>query len=215
MPLCSHCGAEVSPGVNVACRDCGLSPDVATAPALGPGAAAAGEEEAAFDVSALPAGQRMAVSGSLRGESVPFRWEPGPVLVVRAVDGSVVEGLLNDADLDDADPDDADLGDPAWQEDTGAGDAADAGEAAQAAMSDLFDAASRLVHSPASGDVVDEVDRLGTTMGGSPPPYGIEPATWDQMATMAGAVVDAAGAGDEQAVQEAARRVREFLRDYV
>jgi hypothetical protein len=47
------------------------------------------------------------------------------------------------------------------------------------------------------------------------PPFGVEPKTWRQLATLAGAVVAAGDTGDEEQAGEAARALRRFLRDYV
>lgn len=206
MPLCSHCGAEVAPGINAACRDCGLAPDLTTPATLpAPKGADRGDEEVVFDVSEWPATQRVAFGGALRRENVPWRWEPGPVLVVRTFDESVVEGLLEDADIDNDE----------WQDTTGMAAEEEADEQAQGAMSELFDAADRLVHSPTSGDIVDEVDGLAATIGEAPPPFGIEGEAWEHMATLAATVVSAGADGDDEAVEEAARRLRDYLRDFV
>lgn len=215
MNLCSHCGADYTPGVNAACRDCGLAPDLETPPTLpAPSddvrATQAGEGEGAadeviFDVAEWPAAQRAGFAGALHAEDVPFRWEAGPVLVVRTFDEAVVEGLLEDEGIDDEE----------WQETTGIAEEEEADEAAQTAMSELFDAADRLVRSPGSGEVVDEVSELAGIIGASPPPYGIEKQAWDEMASQAEAVVAAGAEADDGAVEDAARRLRDFLRTYV
>lgn len=202
MTLCSHCGAEFAAGINAACRDCGLAPDLDTPPSLPAG----GEEpEVALDVSEWPADQRVAFTGALRGESVPWRWEPGPALMVRSFDEAVVDGLLEDEGIDDEE----------WKDTTGTDAEVEADEVAQTAMSDLFDAADRLVRHPASGDTVDEVGGLVATIEGSPPPFGIDPRAWEQMAALGGAVVSAGEGGDDQAVEDAARALRDYLRDFV
>src|SRR5436190_16135086 len=137
MVLCSHCGAVFVPGVNAACRDCGLAPDLQTPPTLPPSDGDAPSDEViVFDVSGWTAERRVAFGGTLRGESVPWRWEEGPVLVVRTFDEAVVEGLLADLEIDGEE----------WEDTTGIAEDEAAEEAAQTAMSDLFDTADRLVH---------------------------------------------------------------------
>lgn len=207
MTLCSHCGADYTPGVNAACRDCGLAPDLQTPPTLPATDESADEtaDEVLFEVAEWPAAQRVAFVSALHAEDVPFRWEAGPVLVVRTFDEAVVEALLDDEGIDDEE----------WQETTGIAGEEEADEAAQTAMSDLFDAADRLVHNPGSGEVVDEVEALAETIETSPPPYGIEAPVWKQMGDLADAVVTAGDAHDDDAVAEAARSLRDFLRTYV
>jgi hypothetical protein len=185
--------------VNAACRDCRLAPDPA-APASLP-AQQDGEPEIEYGLDSWPAEDRVGLGMALNQQSVPWRWEPGPVLVIRELDEAIVEAALGQAGEEEA----------GWEDVEGE----EADETAQAAMSDLFLAADRLVHSPSDGDLVEEVSRLASVVDESAPPFGVEPSVWDEISRLAGAVVVAAEEGDEEGVEEAARAVRDFLRDYV
>lgn len=203
MQLCRHCGAEYAAGVHAACRDCRLSPDLETEWSLMP--QGEGPEELEFDVATWPAGERVALALDLDERGVPWRWEPGLVLVVRAEDEAVVEEVFQQQPEED---------EAAEEFDALEGDEADDGEA-QAAMGDLFDAADRLLHNPTNIEALTDVDRLVSVVDQSAPPFGIEVTTWEEIGRLAGAVVDGADAEDEDAVAAAARGLRDFLRQYV
>lgn len=202
--VCSHCGADAAPG-NAACRDCRLAPgEPPAAPSLPDDEQ--GEPEVAFELDDWPAADRVALGVALNREGIPWRWEPGPVLVVRELDEAVVEELLDEAEGGGAE----------WEERDGEGaEGEEADEAAQSAMGDLFLAADRLVHAPWNAELVAEVDRLGEAVEESAPPFGVEPEVWDHIASLADAVVDAADEGNDEAVEDAARSLRDYLRRYV
>jgi hypothetical protein len=197
--LCTHCGVEVSAGVRAACPDCRLAPDVTVPPTLP--ASEDGPEEVSFDLSAWPAADRVALGVTLDSQEVPWRWEPGPALVVRAFDEAVVEEQLDEEGADDG----------GWEDVEGE----ESDEEAQTLMSDLFDVADRLVHTPWEADLLAEAARLGAAAGESKPPFGIEPQTWRAVTDRAGAIATAAEDEDQVAVEDAARELRDYLRDYV
>jgi hypothetical protein len=204
--VCRHCGAVVEAGVNAACRDCRLSPDLGATPTLPPppdgdGAAEDGAGEIDFDLADWPADERVLLAVTLNEREVPWRWEPGPLLVVREFDEAVVEELL----------DEEDEGETAWEDIEGE----ETDEEAQAAMGDLFDAGDRLLHNPTNVELVAEVDRLATLVDTSPPPFGIEAGTWEEIARLATAVAVAGDEQDEEGVAAAARTLRDYLREYV
>lgn len=203
MDVCRHCGAVVEAGVNAACRDCRLSPDLGAVPTL-PVQTEDGAEEIDFDLADWPAEERVLLAVTLHERDVPWRWEPGPLLVVREFDEAVVEELLDEMD-EDGD------GETAW-EDIG-GEEAD--EEAQSAMGDLFDMGDRLMHNPANVELVAEVDRLATVVDQSPPPFGVDAGTWEEIARLATAVAVAGDEQDEEGVAAAARTLRDYLREYV
>jgi hypothetical protein len=196
--VCAHCGADYAAGVNAACRDCRLAPRATSAPTLP--ASDEGPDEVLFDLDSWPAQDRVALGVALNERGVPWRWESGPVLVVREFDEAVAEELL-----------DATEGGDDWEDLEGE----ESDEAAQEAMSDLFLAADRLVRSPGSAPIVEEVARLEEVVADSAPPFGVDPTVWDQMGDLAGALVAAGDAADDEAVEQAAAALREFLRPYV
>lgn len=198
MTVCAHCGAEYTAGANAACRDCKLAPESADVPSLP--LSDEGPDELLFELDAWPAEDRVSLGVALTDRGVPWRWESGPVLVVREFDEALVEELLDEAE-----------GGGDWEDLEG--DQGD--EAAQSAMSDLFVAADRLVHNPDSEPVLQEVARLEGVVGDSPPPFGVEPSVWDQIDHLAAALVAAGEDADEEAVEQAAAALREFLRPYI
>ena len=206
--LCQQCGADLirqhgrlpdSPRLGQ-CLECGLAPDEGGTwlPALAP------DEEVRYLLDTWSAGERVALALTLY--DVPFRWEPGPVLVVREEGQEVVDAYLAELEAGGGPPDPF-----AGMEDDDEG----GGEDVAAAMGEAFLTADRLVHAPWDGPLQASTAELAGVIGTSPPPYGIERAVWDDIAQLASAVVTAGAAGDEEAVGEAARQLRHRLRDYV
>jgi hypothetical protein len=198
MTVCAHCGAEYTAGVNVACRDCKLALEP-TATATLP-MSDVGPDELLFELDSWPAEQRVALGVQLTERDVPWRWEPGPVLVVREFDEALVEEVLDDAEGGDD-----------WEDMEGE----EADEVAQAAMGDLFLAADGLVRSPDNGSLLEEVARLEAIVTESNPPYGVDTTVWDEIGDLASGLVAAGEEDDEEAVEQAAASLREFLRQYV
>jgi hypothetical protein len=91
--LCSHCGANYTVGVNAACRDCRLALGDVKPPTL-PETEDGGLYEVAFDMSEWLPEERIEAGLTLTSERVPWRWEEGPVLVVREDDEVLVDDLL-------------------------------------------------------------------------------------------------------------------------
>ena len=221
MALCANCGAEWAAGLQAACRDCRLASDTTAEPSLPD--LDDGPDEMLFDLSLWPAEERVALGLSLDEREIPWRWEPGPDLVVRESDQAVVEELLDEEEggdddweeLSDEDADDleADLElDGDEEEDEGD---EDGGEEAAAAMGGLFDAADRLMRNPANVEALVDVDHLATVVAESAPPYGVEQKTWEQVSTLADAVLTASDDEDEGGVAESSRALRDFLRTFV
>lgn len=197
--LCSHCGAVVAEGVRAACGECRLAPDAAAPPSLP--ASEDGPAEMTFDLSEWLANDRVALGVTLDSQEVPWRWEPGPTLVVRQFDEAVVEEQLDQEAADEG----------GWEDIEGEED----DEAAQTVMSDLFDVADRLVHTPWEADLIAEARRLAGEAEASAPPFGVEPEAWQKMVELAGAVGQAAEEEDPVAVEDAAGELRGWLRQYV
>ncbi|MGH9223097.1 MAG: hypothetical protein ACRD2W_04780 [Acidimicrobiales bacterium] len=205
--LCSHCGAQFSPGVNAACRDCRLAPHERAEPSLADDDD--GPDEVGFDLADWPAEDRVGIGVTLNGDGVPFRWEEGPMLVVRESDEDAVEALLDSlADDEDGGWEDVDEDDEDEDDD-------DDGGALETVMGDLFDVSDRLIHAPWNREFVEEVRQLITVVESSEPPFGIVPEMWDQVANLASAVVAGADDQDDVAVEDAATTLRSYLREYV
>ncbi len=198
MDVCAYCGAEYTAGINAACRDCKLAPESADDPSLAP--SDDGPDELLFELDTWPAEDRVGLGVALTERGVSWRWEPGPVLVVREFDEAVVEELLDQAEGGDD-----------WEDLEGE----QADEAAHSAMSDLFLAADRLVHSPDNAVLVREVARLEEVVAESEPPFGVEETVWDEIGRLAADLADAGEDADEEAVEQAAAALREYLRPYV
>jgi len=229
MTLCANCGAEYAAGLQAACRDCRLASDPTVQPSLPD--LEDGPDEMLFDLSLWPAEERVALGLTLDERDIPWRWEPGPDLVVREVDQAVVEELLDEEEASDEDWEElseaemdhleadmeADLEADLAIDDDGVEDAGpqDGGEEAAEAMGGLFDAADRLMHHPANVEALVEVDRLATVVAESAPPYGVEDKTWQQVGALADAVLTASDDEDDEAVAESSRALRDFLRTFV
>ncbi len=235
--FCPRCGAELhevpegewfeSP---VRCPDCGLA--IADPPlmlARGPA-----DDEVEYSLVDWEVPERSLATRALAEVDIPYRWEPGLVLVVPTVAEEEVDQLFEDmaepdgaaegtagaAELGEdgaevADGDHAGHAEDVDGDGDGDGDA-DGGEEAQAAMADLFVAADRLQHAPADLDLLAEVTGLAATVDGSGPPYGIARPVWRRIqalsSSLSGGILEGA---DEDSVATDARALRDFLRDLV
>ena len=201
--VCQHCGADLSHHPLFAvedpstgkCFDCGLAAQDGGAwqPSFNV------DEEIHYRLDDWSPGRRMALALALY--DVPFRWEPGPVVVVRSEDRSVVETFLDEPETTD--------------EHTGFDDQEETAEGAESAMSDLFLGADQLVRAPWDGTALARVAELGVLVGSSEPPFGVERRVWDELAARAAGIVAAGHVGDQDGVEERARNLRLFLRDLV
>ena len=205
--LCQHCGADLShhpalthEGASLArCFDCGLAPDDGGAwhRPFDRG------EEIYYRLHDWSPAERVRLVLMLY--DVPFRWQPGPVLVVREDAVAVVESFLDDVKRGGHDR----------------GDAADdvdddgVGDEVAAAMAEVFVTADRLVHAPWDAALLVRMAQLAALVELSGPPFGIESQVWAEIATRARAVADADDRADLDQVEDHARQLRLFLRDLV
>lgn len=166
------------------------------------------DEEVEYSLADWEVPERVAAVSALADVDIPYRWEPGLVLVVPAVAEEEVDLLLEElGGAVDDDEDDSDGGDD---------EEADGGESAQNAMSDLFVVADRLQHDPTDPELGTSVTELAELVGESAPPYGIERPVWRRIQALAAAVATALDDGaDDEAVAADARSLRDFLRDLV
>ena len=215
---CTHCGADLSyrpPGGVLGvwpenCPDCGLvqTDDV---PTLAPG-----DEEIEYAVVDWTPGDRILLRNALSERGVLWRWEPGPVLVVDERDQSAVESVLDDLEQEEETGELAEDSEGNVEEYGGEdGDAVEDDVRAHEAMGDLFVAANRLARTPDNGPLVAEIDRLAAFVGSTRAPYGVDVRLWDDVRRLSLAVSEAGDSADEDAVQEAAQRLRDLLRDFV
>lgn len=212
--LCPRCGAEFpmefAPGqarVQPHCRDCHLVVEVP------PPMLEAGDEddELAYELDEWGVAERGALTAALAEREILYRWEPGLTLVVPVDVEELVDALLDDIDEAEWEPDDDEDGGEDDDEDD-----EDGGEDAQTAMSELFVAADRLSHHP--DDVAAAADLLtaGEVVDDTNPPYGIEVQVWERVRELTAEVARHLDrATDEDAVANAARNLRDFLRGYV
>ena len=78
-------------------------------------------------------------------------------------------------------------------------------------LSDLFDVADRLARGT-DGALIDHARRLEAVIGGSAPPFGVEPLLWARAGELAQYIVGAAERGDDVNVRSTARELRDLLR---
>jgi hypothetical protein len=219
--FCPRCGAEFGQefkgewfSTAVRCAECGIT--VADPPlmlARGPA-----DDEVEYSLSDWSVPERGTATSALAEVDIPYRWEPGLILVVPAVAEDEVDLLLEELDVADGPAPEAAEEVPA--DDGTAGDEddddVDGGEEAQAAMADLFVVADRLQHDPADANLGGEMTDLAATVAVSAPPYGIARPVWRQIQGLSATVVGALEVGaDDDAVAAAARALRDFLRDLV
>jgi hypothetical protein len=209
--LCQHCGADLihhallpvdARGTVHRCPDCGLNPDDGGAwhRPFDP------DDEILYNLDDWEPGNRIGLTLALCDADVPFRWSPGPVLVVREEGQAVVEAFLDEleAESDATAPEEA-----GWEED------GSTGEEGAAALGDLFETADRLLRRPWEIASLAQMEELVGVVNESEPPFGIEPGVWEAIESGAAAVVAAGHLDDEEGVQDAARRLRALLREYV
>lgn len=188
--FCAGCGAEYEAGVAV-CPDCGVL--LATDDAL------------VYEMDGWEPSERQALGKLLDGEGIAHRWD-GDDLFVAEEHEDRVDDLLDRVEFPDA---------------LEAVDGEDAGEvddeAVYAVMSDLFVAADRL-----AGDRAVDVEAAGelvtaaSAASASPPPYGVDPASWSQVQKLADGIVAALEAeADDEVVGREAASLRDVLRRYV
>ena len=204
--LCRLCGAELPTllkgewfDTSERCSECGVAPGD-PAPSLAPSS-----REVQYDLDRWPPEDRRALSTALADGNVPYRWEPGPVLVVPKAAENQVDGLV--VEVEAAGP----------AADLPPGAELDGGEEAQAAMAELFVVADRLMHAPSDRAIAAELADLAQVVEASLPPYGVDAGLWSRVGGLASATAASGldGAADEDAVAAGASALRDLLRDLV
>jgi hypothetical protein len=204
---CPRCGAQfahefrgASFEISIKCSDCGV------ASAEPPAMLAPSDAEVTYGLDEWPVGDRVALTGALAEDDIPYRWEAGIVLSVPETVEGVVDSILDDLEQSE------DEGVEGGEDDEAAEEPPDGGEEAQAAMADLFVLADRLRHAPADLIIAGELEAVADVAAASLPPYGIDGPTWQRVNDLSAAVVEAE---DELAVIETADALRDFLRPFV
>lgn len=212
--FCPRCGTQFASEFRGAafetsqqCSECGVA-SADPPPMLAPS-----DAELTYGLDEWPVGDRVALTGALAEDGIPYRWEAGIVLSVPDAVEDVVDGILDDLEgaVGDDDLEDGDAGEDE-DDDEDAEDVPDGGEEAQAAMADLFVLADRLQHDPRDMVVVADLMAAADVAAASLPPYGIAELTWRRINGLAATVGEAE---DEMAVMESAVALRDFLRPYV
>lgn len=188
--FCPGCGAEYGPDVAV-CPECGMLLDT--------------ENALVYEMDGWEQGERDAIDALLVEGGIAHRWEGDDLLVPEECEDRV-DALMDRVEFPDA------LEAVEGEEEDDVDD-----EAVYAVMSDLFVAADRL-----AGERIVDVEMAGELVtataaaSNSPPPYGVEPASWKQVQQLAEGIVAAleAEADDEMVTREAAS-LRDLLRRFV
>jgi hypothetical protein len=156
------------------------------------------DDEVGYELDDWLHEQQAQLVSLLAGEGIPHRWE-GTEIVVPERFADRAEELIDDIDHPDAipvEPDDDDAG----------------GEL----LGTLFVAADVLARDPQDPAGVRDLIDLAEIVDRSAVPYGLDVAIWDGIRRMTGDLADLLGAdADEEAVVEAARTLRESLREMV
>ncbi len=142
-----------------------------------------GGDELEYELDEWPDDDRAELSRRLAEAGLPYRWEDDAVLVVRGLDETFVEELLDELEFPDA---------LASEEQ----DAAD--ETSFELMSELFVAADRLKGNPRDPDGILGLATVVEAADPDRPPYGVEPVLWQQAVVAANDLADRlAGGGDD------------------
>jgi hypothetical protein len=181
--------------------------EVSQQPTLDPDA-----ERIAYPLEGWSEDKRATLGEALTDDGIAHGWDSEDNLVVSEDDQDHVDAVIDRidaADELDVDPE-ADEGD---EEDQGGAGGADA----ETVMSDLFVSADRLMHKPKDRSDREVLAKAATAASTLPLPYGLPRPIWDDLVARANELVELLDADpiDEDAAIDAAKAVREHLRDYV
>jgi len=193
---CPSCGETYVSTAQV-CADCGVPltdpSDAPVAPHLEPG-----DDEAGYDLEDWEPEQRGELVATLVAHGIPHRWEDGE-LIVRERDADAVELIIDDIDHPDA----LDVED-------------DDDDAAAELLSSLYVAADVLAGDHANPGAVIELADAEAEAQEVDAPFGVAPATWDEIRRRAAVTCDLLDAeADELDIRQAARELRDLLHPLV
>jgi len=177
------------------------------------------KEQVVYQLEDWPEEKADALATSLGEAGIPFGFDESGDLVVHEEDEERVEPIMDQVDLNFSLDGDAIADDDEDEDDDEGGD--DDGLATQDALGEVFVAADRLMH-----DAKDKDGVLGLVNGANAVaklrlPYGFAPAVWADIQDRSGALRDVlegpadADEGDDDAIKESARELRDVLRQYV
>ena len=210
MALCPSCGNDSAASTGD-CAACGRS----LTPSFILSTLAEGQEEVEYEFDEWDAHSRADATAALVGTAVPYRWEPGLLLVVAADREADVDRLLDE--VEDQGVDALEAGQVT---DSGAlAPAADEwgeGEESFGALGDLYDAADRLFHWPADRGAKAELGRSSQAVAAAPPPFGFNPVLWQTAGTLGRQLMDLidGGASDDD-IRAGAEALRDVLADHI
>jgi len=173
------------------------------------GRAMLGETDAAveYEFEGWDAEDRAAASEILTSRVVPFRWEPGLVMVVAAHREADVDAILDTLDEAAAGPEDGVLVEA--EDDWGQG------EDAFAALGDLYDAADRLFHTPTGSTAANDLREAGAIVRGSPPPFGFDAQLWRTAGELATQIESLLTEGSNDDIKARAEVLRNTLAAHI
>jgi hypothetical protein len=142
-----------------------------------------GGDELEYELDEWPDDDRAELSRRLAEADLPYRWEDDAVLVVRGLDETFVEELLDELEFPDA---------------LASEEQDEADETSFELMSELFVAADRLKGNPRDPDGILGLATVVEAADPERPPYGVEPVLWQQAVVAANDLADRlAGGGDD------------------
>jgi hypothetical protein len=161
-------------------------------------------EQVIYDLEDWDQARRTDLDGRLEAEGIAHAFDETGDLVVLAADEERVDAIVDEIEFPDQLPVDA-----------GSADGLDAVEA----VGNLFVATDRLVHDPGDTDGTLAAVESARAMAGMPTPFGYAPPVWSELVEKAGELrvllETEAEVVDDEAVHEAATRLRTALRPYV
>lgn len=162
-------------------------------------------EQVIYDLADWDAERRTDLDGRLEAEGIAHAFDETGDLVVLADDEERVDAIVDAIEFPDQLPAD----------DSGAGDGLDAIET----IGNLFVATDRLVHDPSDTDGTLAAVDAARAMAGMATPFGFAPPLWNDLVAQAGALQQLleteAEVVDDEAVHDAAEKLRTVLRPYV
>ncbi len=180
-------------------------------------------DQVVYEISGWSQSQRADLESALLAEGIPHGIDENGDLVVLEADEERVEPILDRVDMEDVLTADEVAADGETEaEPTAPEGEQDDGLAAQDAMSDLFVTADRLMKDPDDRDDSERLIAAADRAESLPLPYGFSPAVWSDIKSKAGelrGLLAADGSAEDEvdpdAVVEAARALRQTLRQYV
>ena len=173
------------------------------------------KEQVLYELDGWPEAKRDALAETLVEAVVPFGFDEAGNLVVHEEDEEKIEPIIDQVDYNFSLDGDA----IASEIDTDGDDGDDEvdGLAVQDTLSDLFIAADRLMHDAKDREGILGMVRAAEVVAGTRIPYGFAPGVWgDIKARSAGLreIIEDTD-GEDEAIQESARDLREVLRQFV